>query len=198
MKPILFALPLLLLFGCLGPLPIGQYGSAHEHADFKVYIDGKAFDFTLEKYQSPLGSGQGEENCGMDTSRLAHLHNGDGDIAHKHATGVTWSYFFSTLGMNFTSSCLTLDTGEKYCNSQEKRWKFFVNRAEVGNLPEDEIHDLDQALFTYGALEGQLKAQLDSVTSKSFAQDTEGSCAPHPKEENSTGQSNSNETNHSS
>ncbi|HQT44641.1 MAG TPA: hypothetical protein PLO51_01565 [Candidatus Micrarchaeota archaeon] len=117
---------LALAFGCASVPKIGEYGSEHSHADFKVYINNAAIDFTQAKYQEHsghFGNGSEEIGCGNE-SQLAHLDNGDGDVVHKHATGVTWGYFFSQLSMNMTSDCLVLDNGTGYCNNGTAKWRF--------------------------------------------------------------------------
>lgn len=169
-----FALVLALAFGCAlpGPPQFGKYGSEHSHADFKVYINNAAIDFSQPQYQEHSGhsGNNGEEiSCGNE-SQLAHLDNGDGAVVHKHATGVTWGYFFSKLSMNMTDGCLKLQDGPSYCNDGPARWRFFVNGKETGPLKDTEIHDLDRVLFTYNATDAEIQRQLASVTSKSINQ----------------------------
>ncbi|MFQ5763201.1 MAG: protein-disulfide isomerase, partial [Candidatus Bathyarchaeia archaeon] len=79
------------------PPGLGTVGSTHEHASFKVYVNGELIDFSQGKYQLK--------------SRYVHVEGNVGDILHVHATGVKLGFFFETLGMKFTSSCLTLDDG---------------------------------------------------------------------------------------
>ena len=59
----------------------------HEHVDFKVYLDGKEYNFSKEKYMS-------EENKTL--SQIIHLHDMDGNVIHKHANGVTLGQFFES------------------------------------------------------------------------------------------------------
>ncbi len=153
-----------LLLGCAQQPQLGAPGSTHEHADFKVYMNGAAYNFSQEKYMSAL-SPNGEDNCGNGTA-LAHLHDVDGDVVHKHATGVTWGYFFSTLNMSMDGACFTLDNGARYCNSGNAAWRYFLNGRETGSLAATEMHDLDRALFTYNASDEEIRQQLASVTSK--------------------------------
>lgn len=176
-----------LLCGCIAqPAAPGAYGSAHEHADFRVYANGAPIDFSQEKYQSPLPPGGDDSDCGNSTL-LAHLHNGDGDVVHKHATGVTWGYFFSSLGMNWSGSCLSIGNGTAYCDSGQAKWRFFLNGSEVPRPAGVEIRDLDRALFTYNATGPQIAQQLASVTSKSAQESTGGSCLPsNPRGHNAT------------
>lgn len=165
-------LALALAFGFAGLPQTGKYGSEHSHADFKVYVNNAAIDFTQPQYQEHSGhSGNESEEIGCgNESQLAHLDNGDGDVVHKHATGVTWGYFFTELFMNMTNDCLVLDNGASYCNSGSARWRFFANGKETGPLKDAEIHDLCRVLFTYNATDAEIQQQLASITSKSIDQ----------------------------
>ena len=169
---------LILLSGCASQPPaLGKFGSDHAHADFKVYIDSVAYNFSQEKYMSPSVNVNGVEDCGSDSAVMAHLHNGDGNLAHKHATGVTWVYFFSTLGMNMTDTCFTLDNGTIYCNNNRAQWAFYVNGTRTQSLPEQEIRGQDRALFTYGATDAQAQQQMGTVTYEAVNEDIGDICS---------------------
>ncbi|MBI2134347.1 hypothetical protein HYU09_00005, partial [Candidatus Woesearchaeota archaeon] len=86
----------LFLDGC-SENKIGPLGSAHNHADIKVYVLGNAIDFSQQKYQLK--------------HQAVHFENRDGDVVHTHATGITLGYMFETLGMNINENCLTIDAG---------------------------------------------------------------------------------------
>ncbi len=126
----------------------------HEHADFAVYLEGKKFDFTKAKYQS------------SDTNLLdpnAHLHDGNGEITHKHRKGVTLGYFFQTIGMKFDGQCFVTDNGTQYCNNGGKTLKMFVNgnpNIQFGNY---EFTDLDKIIITYGDETG-IANQIASIS----------------------------------
>ncbi len=128
----------------------------HEHADFKVYLNGKVFDFTQAKYQS------------SDTNPLdpdAHLHDGNGDVTHKHRKGITLSYFFKSIGMNFDKNCFALDTKEQLCSENDRALKFFVNGEPNDMYGDYEFTDLDKILISYGSdNQIEIQRQLNSVT----------------------------------
>ncbi len=175
---LLIAVALLALaVGCAQAPAMGAFGSAHDHADFRVYVDGQAYNFSQERYMTPTPPG-GDQVCGND-SRLAHLHDMDGDLVHVHATGVTWGYFFFTLNMSLANGCLRLDNGTSYCDSMDERWRYFVNGTEVSGLKDVRIRNLDRVLLTYGANDAQMREQMDSVAHKA-GQEKEGAgvCAP--------------------
>lgn len=128
----------------------------HEHADFKVYLNGQAFDFKPPKFQSS------KENP-LDPD--AHLHDGNGDVTHKHRKGITLAYFFKSLGMTFDQNCFIDDQGARHCNEGDKKLKLYVNGKSEEKLGDYEFSDLDRILISYGSEnDDQVKTQLDSVT----------------------------------
>ena len=178
----MFAAALLLAFafGCVQQPQFGAYGSAHEHADFKMYVNVQAIDFSAEKYQTEIPhDAQAEEECGNDTSRLVHMHGWDGNVVHKHATGVTWGYFFGTIGINMSDSCIFVrKDGTALCDAKFGSWRYFVNGKEVKQIRNVEIMNLDRVLITYGqADKTEIAAQLETVTSKAASEDANGTCA---------------------
>ncbi|WEL19355.1 hypothetical protein [Candidatus Nanohalococcus occultus] len=69
-----------------------EFGTTHEHALFYMVVNGSELSF-LDK--------QLEED-------YVHLENNNSNIVHKHATGVTWKDFL-------TSIDVTVSQGEKLC-----------------------------------------------------------------------------------
>jgi len=133
----------------------GPIGSTHTHMDFKVYIEGKTIDFSQGKYQKP------------HINQHVHLEGGDGDLIHKHATGVTMGFFFKSLGMTFDKNCLATDTGDKYCNDGGKTLKFYANGITNDQLGNYDLKDGDKILVSYGnESEDEIKVQLASITDK--------------------------------
>lgn len=142
------------LVGCSSS-KISRLGSTHEHADFKVYINGEMLNLSQEKY--------------MVRSKYVHIEDMDGNVIHKHATGITLGYFFDTLGMKFNSSCFVLDTGVSYCNQSDKTLKFYVNEERNFEFGEYVIRTPDKYLISYGNdSEEEIQEQLDSITNKAI------------------------------
>ncbi|MFM2357511.1 MAG: hypothetical protein RJA61_248 [Candidatus Parcubacteria bacterium] len=132
--------------------PLGE--KVHEHADFAVYLNGERFDFKPAKYQS------------SDTNPLdpdAHLHDGNGDVTHKHRKGITLGYFFDTIGMKLDSQCFVTDNGKQYCNTRDKKLKMYVNGKENTMFGNYEFTDLDRILITYGDETG-VTDQITSIS----------------------------------
>jgi hypothetical protein len=130
----------------------GAVGSTHEHSAFKLFINGQRVDFSQPPYQLK--------------SQYVHFEGGDGDTIHKHATGVDIGFLFETIGMKFTSECLTMNNGTQYCNEGNNTLKFFVNGARNSMYNNYVLKDDDKILLSYGSEEQQqIDEQLKTVES---------------------------------
>lgn len=168
MKLKLLFLLSLLLFACEKPEPV--LGDTHEHADFKVYLNGEAYDFAQDKYMST------DER---KLSNFTHLHGGDGEIIHKHMTTVTLGDFFESLNMYFDEECFMLDGEDipssdgppSFCNDETNTLKFYVNGKRNSEFGDYELSDLDQILISYGDENSEgIEAQLTSVSDRACIQ----------------------------
>jgi hypothetical protein len=137
----------------LNPPPeaaFGALGSTHIHSAFRLFIHNQTTDFSQPKYQVK--------------SQLVHFENGDGDTIHTHATRVHIGYLLKSLGITFTSECLTMDNGEKYCNDGTNTLKFYVNGVRNSMYDKYEMKDNDKILLSYGSqTQEQIDAQLKAV-----------------------------------
>ncbi|MBI4173793.1 MAG: hypothetical protein HY519_03685 [Candidatus Aenigmarchaeota archaeon] len=132
----------------------GLLGDVHEHADFLLYLDGQPYDFAQAKYMSAANH---------SLSNFVHLHDLDGKVIHKHASGITLGFFFQSLGMRFNASCFVLDSGAAYCNG--KHLSMLVNGKKSGAFGDYELNDLDRILISYGnATDTELLQQMAAVT----------------------------------
>jgi len=130
----------------------------HEHADFKVYLNGEQYNFSQEKYMDA-----NEEIRGEHTD----LHDLNGDAIHKHSSGVTLEIFFESLKMKFNSTCFVTDNLTSYCNSGDKQIKLYVNGVENHLYEKYLVKDLDRILITYGdENQDKINRQFNSVTDK--------------------------------
>lgn len=137
--------------------PLGLLNTAHDHADFKVYLDGQVVNFSQPQYQLRHAN--------------AHVEAGDGDVLHMHAAHVTMGAFLETLGMRFNSTCFVLDTGQSFCNGDGKTLKFYVNGQPNAQFDGYVLRHLDRILVSYGdETETELQQQLDSITRKASLQ----------------------------
>ncbi len=144
---------------------IGVLGSQHIHADWKIYINGKALDDTMLE---SLAMDMSKMDNSM-TSSFIHLDKGapspenTSDIIHMHATGVPLWIFFKSVGLDFNKDCLILENKESFCNNSIKKLKFYVN-GKPNNAWENYVFsDLDKILISYGD-EIDLTDQISSIT----------------------------------
>ncbi len=118
----------------------------HIHADFKVYINDKAIDFSVPMYQL--------------RDKSVHVEDGIGDMVHVHKEGITMGHFFETLGIEFDNECIVID--DNYCSEDDNKLSFYVNGIENDEFENYEIRDLDKILVSYGG--GDVEEQLTSIT----------------------------------
>lgn len=131
---------------CLTPI--------HNHADFKVYLNGNPLDLSQRKY--------------MDQDRDVHFHptvkvNPDdipgipfADMVHIHKENLTVRDFLNTLDF---------DTDTLKMLNDEQKLKVYAN----GELRQEGLdyvmHDKDRILVSYGSeTESQIAKQIESVT----------------------------------
>ena len=140
---------------------MGVLGTAHIHADWKVYIDGKAADFSDKAHEERM-------QAGKPVSSFIHVDSGSplpektGDVLHMHATGIPLWLFFKSIDGDFNETCIKIN-GEQHCINNEKTLKFYVNsqpNSEYGNYI---FKDHDRILISYGD-EKDLSAQLSTIT----------------------------------
>ena len=134
----------------------------HEHADFKVILDGQVVDFSQYKYMTTET---------QILSSFVHLHDGDGKVLHTHAKGVTLGLFFESLGMNFSRECFVPDTGGQFCNGNGKTLKLFVDGVANDRFADYEPRDLDRILVSFGdETETETAEQINSVSDNACIQ----------------------------
>ena len=129
---------------------VGPLRSAHNHADVKVYINGKAIDFSQSKYQL--------------AARFIHFEEGIGEAIHTHATSLTMGHLFKSLGADFDNNCLAFEKTD-YCSGGNAKLRFYVNGKPNNEFDNYVIKDLDKILVSYGGEdEAEIQKQLNSVT----------------------------------
>jgi hypothetical protein len=129
--------------------------ATHQHADFALFIEGKQFDFNQPQFISTEDK---------ETDPWVHIHEPRATVVHVHKLGITWDYFLHSLGFKLDDpsfaalaqatpdkTCLTIPTGEKYCQTATETFKFYVNGVKVDGVSNTGIHDLDRVLISYGS-----------------------------------------------
>ncbi len=113
---------------------IGPLNSAHEHADWMLYINGKAIDLDGAQYKIK--------------SDYVHM-EGTTHAIHMHATNVPLGYFIETLGMKITPTSITVG-GATYNNEGDKKVRMFINGKESFEFDRYVLKSLDKILIVYG------------------------------------------------
>ncbi|MGV8084843.1 MAG: hypothetical protein ACP5N9_01165 [Candidatus Bilamarchaeum sp.] len=141
----------------------GLLGEIHNHADFKVYLNGNQYNFSQEKYMT---------NKNLTLSNFVHLHDLNGDLIHQHIKGISVGEFFDSINMTFNLTCFKLDNGTSYCNNGISTLKMYV-KTDKGSwnrnhdLDHYEFNDLDKILITYGYEDYEtVKDQMATVTDR--------------------------------
>ena len=148
---------------------IGNLYSQHIHADFKFYIGGRDIDFNKEEFQAPEFTTL-EFWKDAKVNKFTHLHPGQDNIGliHVHATGITLSMFFRTIGVKLNDTCIVFSDsiGGTYCSSGGKRLRVFANGVKI-NAAAYEIKDLDKILIAYGnESASDIQSEMNSVGSR--------------------------------
>ena len=142
---------------------IGVLGSQHIHADLKVYVDGKPFDF------SPFAMDMSNMNANS-TSNFIHVDKGavaperTSDVIHMHAKGVRLWLFFRSVGGDFNETCLTLLDNQQFCNTQDKKLRFYVSGKPNAEFGEYVFNNLDKILISYGSSDSRVQEELNAIT----------------------------------
>ncbi|MBI4095979.1 MAG: hypothetical protein HY438_03905 [DPANN group archaeon] len=144
---------------------IGVLGSQHIHADWKIYINGKALD---DKFFDSIAMDMSKMNNSI-TSSFIHVDKGapspekTGDVLHMHATGMPLWIFFKSVGMDFNKESMTLPDGRKFSNDGKNTLKFYVDGKPNNEWENYVFSGLDNILISYGD-ETDMRQQLNSIT----------------------------------
>ena len=153
--------------------------AVHKHADLAIYVNGRKVNLDADKYQSTEDDHKHE---------YLHFHDNNGDVIHQHKKGKTIGEFFNSIGMKFTDECLQLETGQEYCNTENRSLKFFVNGERKTSYGDYEFSDLDRILISFGPkVDSNIKWQLKQVSDRACI--FSGKCPERgePPEENCVG-----------
>lgn len=128
----------------------GPIGSAHEHVAFLVNLDGVPIDFSQGKYQVK--------------SRLIHVENNDGTTLHRHATDVPFIEFLKSVDMDIKNGCFVGDDGREFCDTADKKLRYFVNGTETDSIANYVANENDRILVIYGdENSNEIKQQIDAL-----------------------------------
>ena len=131
-----------LLLGCTAQQAAAPY---HTHADFKVYVNGTAANFSGLMYQV--------------RAKEVHVEDGIGEVVHIHQQGIMLGHFLETLGVQLNESCITVPIQGSSCSQAPHLYVNGLPRQELGDYV---MQDSDKILVTYG--EGDIQEQMASIT----------------------------------
>lgn len=136
---------------------VGHLGSAHRHVDIAMYVNGQKINFSEKQYQL--------------RSSYIHFEEGDGDVLHVHATGLTLKHLFNTLDIQATRSCIGLgkDTPDEklLCSNEKAALHYIVNGKPSTIAPYGVFKEGDKILVAYGSYsEKELQEMYSTVTDK--------------------------------
>ncbi len=113
----------------------------HVHADFLIFVNGEQVDLSDESFMTTA-----TQSLHTD----AHLHDGNGEVKHIHAEGITFAEFLNSLNIQLDSTCLSIDDTE-YCSSDSKVLALYVNNEPYEGVYEEYIPvDDDRVLLYFG------------------------------------------------
>jgi hypothetical protein len=131
----------LLIAGYILLVPVTPAQPYHIHADFKVILNGTAFDFNKAQYMSEVRH---------ELSANVHLHDFVPTVIHFHSPNATLGDFFQSLGMDFNSNCF-FDGNISYCTNSIQKLRLYVNGTLNNQFGNYKPSDLDKILIYYGS-----------------------------------------------
>ena len=126
------------------PPGAGKLGDEHEHASLLVVIFGDKSDFSVPSYQIK--------------SNWIHFEDRDGNIIHRHASGVNLGYLFDTLNIDINSECYIFPDDRKYCTDEDYSLKYYINHRIVNDINDYVIKEGDRILISFG---GETPKQIE-------------------------------------
>ncbi len=124
------------------------HSAPHFHANFALYIDGKRYDFSLDKYSQDIAGCRAWGT--LYAKDRVHLHENNPDTIHIHHDGVTWWDFFKNNNILFNETLLVMDDGNIYTNNEKNTLRFILNWEPVSDPYNVLIRTKDRLLINYG------------------------------------------------
>ena len=108
----------------------------HEHASLLVRIFGDKLDFASPAYQIK--------------SSWIHFEDSDGTTIHRHSSGVTLGYLFSSMGFTVNDECFAFPDGRQFCTNEDYSLKYYLNHQPTGNVNDYVLEEGDRILISFG------------------------------------------------
>lgn len=160
----------------------------HTHADFAVWVDGQKLDFSGEEFMSeaptqagafrsllvPLASAHAGEDEGVhhEQRKYLHLHDGVGNVMHRHKPGLTIGEFFLSLGTTIgkpdgQALCVKFPQADERCDEGERTWQMVLNDAQPREFdPAYVFQDNDKILILYPTADQPVADQIAAAWSQ--------------------------------
>ena len=105
-------------------------------AEFEVVTQGIKRNFSRGMYQN--------------RSSEVFVESTNSALVRVRKEGVTWGYFFDTLPMSVTKTCLITGTKQEYCSNSEEKLRFFINEVEDPDALDKVIRENDRLKISFG------------------------------------------------
>lgn len=175
-KPWPFVLGIIIGFLALAAWRFAAYQTVgvHYHANFAVYINAEREAFAAPTYyEETAGCAIGEKTSPIERT---HMHNGENDLVHVHASAVTWGQFFENLGWGIGPEYLRT-RAKLFLADNKHPLTYWLNGEPVENPTNLVIGSEDKLLVSYGTTdESQIQTQLASMAGTARAKNA----APDP------------------
>jgi hypothetical protein len=137
----------------------------HYHADWAIFIDGARLDLTGARYMEDVFQCMADPSQQNPEGRV-HMHEGNHDVVHVHAAGVTWGHLLANLGFDIGDDYLYTDS-IRLESGGEKSLKFVLNGSPVPTIKNLAIGDHDRLVISYGSetVEKVVETQFPAVGS---------------------------------
>jgi hypothetical protein len=137
-----------LLLSAARLVALPEHEHVHHHANWAVFINGERLDLTDMRYMEDVFQ------CTMDPTHQrpedrVHMHEGNHDVVHVHASGVTWGHLLANLGFGIGDDFLHTDRA-RFETTPERSLKFVLNGSPVRSIRNLSIGDQDRLLISYG------------------------------------------------
>ena len=106
----------------------------HYHAAFHHYKDGELQDYSDFRYMSVTPCSLEEDHEHTDVLDQVHLHDGNGEVVHVHADGITWRHLFTSLGIDIHTTNVYID-GELVDNGLDSMHMHVQRRSWGSRTP---------------------------------------------------------------
>ncbi len=142
--------------------PVPNPDPNHTHVDFLVMLDGQAIDFSGDAFMTGASTDDHTRDPSLSPLRkFLHLHDGIGNVLHRHKPGLTLADFFESLHVGFSVECIVYRAPLEYpIQCSDHPWRMVVNGQERPFSLDFEFADGDRILLTTATDDLTLQAEV--------------------------------------